>query len=171
MESTTGSQQYALGLLSFLKGDQVMNASKPVFVLLASLGLVGCATSGSGSSSGAATGGQVYNDCFFARSMTDWRALDNRNLLIYAQGRRPYLVRLATPSMNLRFVENIGLVDRNGRICPYGGDAVLIRGGMPERIPIMSIRRLTDEQLLEVFVEFGIKPPEVVPAPEVDVEE
>ena len=151
-----------------------MRLYKPVFAFVVGFGLLGCAATGSGDSSGAAPGGsgnQVFNDCFFASSMTDWRALDNRNLLIYAAGRRPYHVRLATPSSNLRFVENIGLLDRNGRICPYGGDAVIIDGGMPERIPIVSVRKLTDQQLLEVFVEFGIKPPEVVPAPELEVEE
>ena len=46
---------------------------------------------------------------------------------------------------------------------PYGGDDIIINNGfMRERIPIRSMRRLSDEELDEVYVRFGIRPPAVV---------
>jgi hypothetical protein len=62
----------------------------------------------------------------------------------------------------------IGVYDRDGRICPYGGDAIVIDGVIPERILIRSVRRLTPEQLDEVYVQFGIRAPAVIEAEEVD---
>ena len=38
------------------------------------------------------------NDCFFARAVSDWRALDNRNLIVFTGRRSPYHVELSTPS-------------------------------------------------------------------------
>jgi hypothetical protein len=65
----------------------------------------------------------------------------------------------------------IGIYDRDGRICPYGGDAIVIDEVVPERIAIRSMRRLTDEQLEEVYVEFGIHAPAVIDAEEVELEQ
>jgi Family of unknown function (DUF6491) len=108
------------------------------------------------------------DDCFFTRSLRDWRPLDNSNLLLFTTGRTPYLVELFRPAMGLSFNVMIGVYDRDGRVCPYGGDAIIINGIMPERIPIRSMRRLTDDELDEIYVRFGIRPPvvvETVPAP------
>jgi hypothetical protein len=117
------------------------------------------------SSSGGSSAFLNYDDCFFARSMTDWRPLDNRNLVVFTGARRAYHVQLATPSMGLRFDDTIAFTDRDGRICPYGGDSIVINGLVPDRIPIASIRQLDEGQLEMLYRSYNIAGPEVIEAP------
>lgn len=109
-----------------------------------------------------ATPPQTYNDCIFARTLTDWRPLDRQNLILFAGGHRAYHVVLAIPAMSLDFSVMIGVYDRDGRICPFGGDSIIIDGIMPERISIRSIKRLTDAELAELYVQYGVSKPKVV---------
>jgi hypothetical protein len=138
-----------------------------IAIVVAVSSLSGCA--GTAPSSGAPR--PTYDDCFFARTLHDWRPLDDRNLILFADGRRPYHVELIRPALGLSFDVMIGIYDRDGRICPYGGDAIVIDDVVPERIAIRSMRRLTDEQLEEVYVEFGIHAPAVIDAEEVELEQ
>jgi hypothetical protein len=113
----------------------------------------------------------VYNDCFFARTLQDWRPLDDSNLILFAAGRRPYHVELVRPAMSLSFNDAIRIYDRDGNICPYGGDAIITDDFMPERIAIRSMRRLTDDELLEVYARFGVSAPPVVETEAVEVDQ
>jgi hypothetical protein len=137
-----------------------------VSAVVAAIALQGCV--GPATLSGA---GATYNDCFFANTLRDWRPLDDRNLILFANGRRPYHVELVRPAMALSFNVMIGVYDRDGRVCPYGGDAIIVDGFMPERIAIRSMRRLTEAQLDEVYVEFGISAPPVIDTEEVELEQ
>jgi hypothetical protein len=112
------------------------------------------------------TGFMTGNDCFFARSITDWRPLDNRNLVVFTGIRRPYHVQLSMPANELRFQDSIAFTDRDGRICSHGGDSVVVNGAIPERISIAAIRRLTEGQLEELYLSFGVKRPTVIETPE-----
>lgn len=105
---------------------------------------------------------KTYNDCIFGRMLTDWRPLDKQNLILFAGGHQAYHVVLAIPAMQLDFSDAIGVYDRDGRICPYGGDSIIIRGAMPERISIRSIKRLTDAELDELYAQFGISTPKII---------
>lgn len=100
--------------------------------------------------------------------MRDWRPLDDRNLILFADGRRPYHVELTRPAMGLSFNIELGVYDRDGRICAFGGDALVVDGAIPERIPIRSITRLTPEALEAVYAEFGISSPVVIEATETE---
>jgi hypothetical protein len=85
-------------------------------------------------------------DCVFSLDVSDWTALDPQQLILYGPpSRQPYLVRLAISSPDLVFAERIGVQDGdgNGRICGWGFDAIVVAGGMPERIPVVSVRKLT----------------------------
>jgi hypothetical protein len=106
----------------------------------------------------------IFDDCLFAISLRDWRPLDDRNLLLFANGRRAYHVQLFRPAPDLRFDVMIGVYDDDGMICPYGGDAILTDGPMPDRVPIRSIKRLSDDELDAVYVRFGVRPPAVIEA-------
>ena len=138
-----------------------MNAARVLAIASAMALVSGCASTGSG---GAAF--LSYDDCFFARSMTDWRPLDNRNLIVFTGARRAYHIQLATPSTSLRFEDTIAFTDRDGRICPYGGDSIVINGLMPDRIPIASIRRMDEGQLEDLYRSYNIAGPEIIEAPE-----
>lgn len=105
---------------------------------------------------------KTYNDCIFGRMLTDWRPLDKENLILFAGGHQAYHVVLAIPAMQLDFSVMIGVYDRDGRICPYGGDSIIVDGLMPERILIRSIQRLTDEQLDALYAQYGISQPKII---------
>jgi hypothetical protein len=104
----------------------------------------------------------THSDCMFARSLRDWRPLDDEHLLLFGPGHTAYLVELVRPAMGLSFNISIGVYDRDGNICPYGGDGIVVEGPIPERISIRSMQRLDDAELDEVYVRFGIRPPAVV---------
>jgi hypothetical protein len=110
----------------------------------------------------------THNDCMFTRSLRDWRPLDDEHLLLFGPGHTAYLVELVRPAMGLSFNISIGVYDRDGNICPYGGDSIVIEGPIRERISIRSMQRLDDAELDEVYVRFGIRPPAVVKTEPVD---
>ena len=57
----------------------------------------------------------------------DWDALDERNLIVYETGGRPYHVELAQTCFGVDFEVMLGFYDRrgDGRICGYGLDRVV----------------------------------------------
>ncbi|MGW8368486.1 MAG: hypothetical protein ACWGPN_07380, partial [Gammaproteobacteria bacterium] len=65
---------------------------------------------------------------------------------------------LVTPALDMSHEFAIGILDRDrdGRICPYGGDSILIDGLVRERISIRSIERISDEQAEFLKMEFGL---------------
>jgi hypothetical protein len=136
-------------------------------LVVAAITSTGCA--GSGTTAGGAR--PVYDDCLFAATLRDWRPLNDQNLILFAAGRRPYHVELVRPAFGFTFDVMIGVYDRDDMICPYGGDAIVIDGPMPDRIAIRSIKRLSDEELDEVYVRFGIRAPAVIETTEGDPRE
>lgn len=118
----------------------------------------GCAGTGTGNGSGITgrTGGGLPADCIINRGVRDFERLDNRNLILYGPGSRAYHVVLTTPAIDLAREITIGVLDDDGRICPYGGDAIIIDGVIRERIPIRSIEALDPADLEALKVEFGL---------------
>ncbi len=87
------------------------------------------------------------DDCVFARTLNDWAAVDRETLLLYAPTRKnPYLVKLFFPSSDVTFNVRLGFEDRdrNGLICST--DEVVIPDGIPPRIPIRSMQKITVEE-------------------------
>jgi hypothetical protein len=95
--------------------------------------------------------GSGGNDCVFSRTIDNWTALDDRNLIIWAPRRHAYLVELSFPLHSLRYTVDVGIVDRNhdGRICGFGTDRVFVPGNptFPEDSTILSMTRLNDDLL------------------------
>lgn len=85
--------------------------------------------------------------CVFIRSIFDWRVVDDERIIVRetAGDDNAYLVSLASPSFNLHTADAIAFADGNGdgRLCSFGGDAVLLPGTIGERRPIASLKRLT----------------------------
>jgi hypothetical protein len=139
------------------KSGSIATGSLIVLTLLA-----GCATAQTdGEATARSGGGSLPADCILGNSVRDYTALDNRNLILYGQGRRPYHVVLTTPAIDLEREFSIGVYDRDAafggisRICPYGGDAIIIDGPITERIPIRSIEAIDDTQVEALLVRFG----------------
>lgn len=128
--------------------------------LAGSAAMSGCAVTPSSDGTTASTTTNT-SACIPNRGIRDYTSLDDQNLILYGIGRQAYHVILATPSMNLETEFSVGVLDgggagADGRICPFGGDAILIDGPIAERVPIRSIERIDDDQVEALRVEFGL---------------
>jgi len=122
----------------------------------AGLALAGCASNPSADGGATADRGTpVSSDCIFSSGVRDYATLDDQNLILYGPGRRAYHVVLVMPSFDLEHEYQIGIFDRDGRICPFGGDAIIIQGPITERIPIRSIRALSEDEEFALKASFG----------------
>lgn len=102
-------------------------------------------------------------ECFWAESIYDWRAIDDQHLIVWSPSKHcPYLVSFSVRCHGLRFTDDIGFKDRDGRICPYGGDAVIVPGHGGSRCTIATISRMTPDEVdiaLKREVKRGEEPP------------
>lgn len=97
------------------------------------------------------------NDCIINRGIRDYDVLNRQNLIIYGPGGNAYHVELTIPANNLDNEISIGIYeDGDGRICPYGRDAILVDGPIPQRIQIRNIDAVNDEEVDMLLVEFGV---------------
>ncbi len=108
------------------------------------------------------------SDCISIRTIRDYTVLDDKNLLIWASAKRPYFVRLSSRAWGLRGSFQLGTVSRDDRLCPYGGDALVVGSAGRDSARIASIRRIRPEEADWLLVRFGKKDPaeEQTPAPE-----
>jgi hypothetical protein len=93
-------------------------------------------------------------DCVFFRTVNDWRALDETNLVVWGPGKNNvYLVKVSMPLHGLRFENTLAFVDGNhdGRLCPYGGDSIVVtETGFNQRSSIHSMSRLDAETIAKL---------------------
>lgn len=88
------------------------------------------------------------SECFWAGSIYDWRAIDDQHMVVWSPSKQcPYLVTFAIRCHGLKFTDEIGFKDRDGRICAYGGDAVIVPGPTGSRCTIATISRMTQEEV------------------------
>jgi len=81
-------------------------------------------------------------DCTWARTIDDWEAVDRHHIILRGFGGNGerYLVRFAgTCLANPKFEVSIGVYSRDNRLCPYGGDALILDG---ERCTILDMWEL-----------------------------
>jgi hypothetical protein len=92
------------------------------------------------------------NDCVRTSLVSDWESLDERNLIVYESGRRPYHVELTRACFGLDFSTMVAFYDRgnDGRICGYGLDRVIVDRTIPESCSVAAVDELTDEQAEEL---------------------
>jgi hypothetical protein len=130
----------------------------PTWVLAGcALLLAACATQVAGEGAPAMSPPSVSKeDCIYSRLISDWSSLDSQRLIVYGSNRsQPYLVKLNFPSNDLAFNIALGVLDadQNGRICGYGFDAILIPSGIPPRITISSVQKLTKDEAALLIAE------------------
>jgi protein tyrosine phosphatase (PTP) superfamily phosphohydrolase (DUF442 family) len=138
-----------VGAIAMLRDTQKMGVGARLWFsagigLLVVLALGGCATQDS-SAARMPSGG---NDCFWAGSIHDWKALSDQRLIVWSPSRQcAYQVDLAHRCNGPRFTNDIGFQDRDGRICSFGGDAIVIPGPTGDHCSIASIKRLAAAEL------------------------
>jgi hypothetical protein len=114
--------------------------------------LAGCsAAATTGDAGGDRAAAVRETDCMRTSLITDWDALDDRNLIVY-ESRRPYRVELAQTCSGLDFASVIAFYDRSAdeRICGYGMDRVIVDRTLHESCGIAAVDELTDEQAEEL---------------------
>lgn len=92
--------------------------------------------------------------CIFTVNLYDWTVLDDTTLIVYAPVHQdPYLVKLFAPVFDLSFHQTLGFegVEHNGQLCK--GDYVVVRGDVPQRMSISSIRSLTPGEAKQLIAD------------------
>lgn len=115
---------------------------------LAAIALAGCAQQHAAPPAAAASGGR---ECFSARSVSGFTAVDDDTVDVQVGSRRHYRLEIAGVCTNVNWVNAVALVARNGSsfIC-QGFDAELVvrdPGLGPQRCVVNSVRRLSDAEV------------------------
>ena len=105
------------------------------------------------------------SDCISILTIRDYTPLDSRSLLIEGAGKTNYYVQLVMSSFGLRSSYQLGVQSRDDRLCPYGGDQIVVGGLDEERVGIRSISRLKADQLRDLLIRYGKMEPEEQPDP------
>jgi len=99
------------------------------------------------------------NACVFTRSITDFRALDRNKLVVWSPGRRnAYLVELSMPVFDLKFANQLAVIDRddNGQLCGYGMDRIVVNSHPREASTVMGVTRLDDAAIAALEQQYGV---------------
>jgi len=138
-----------------------MNIRLPIAGLICALLVAACATASPGvNESGFARKSLELPgngaDCVFG-SVRDFSVLDDDALLLYTSARnRAYYVEVTAACPGLRSAFQIGFEDRDGRLCGFGLDAIVIGGGaFSDRCPISRIHKLEDGEITRVLEHYG----------------
>jgi hypothetical protein len=89
--------------------------------------------------------------CFYARSVTNFAAADDRNLYIRVGARDVYHLSMFGNCFDLSWVHSLGLKSRGGNFICEGGNVsvdVVTRDAGPgvQSCPVTAIRRLTADE-------------------------
>jgi Family of unknown function (DUF6491) len=119
-----------------------------LLLALGGLGTAGCASTGAASQHASAPLPGT-DACVFLSTVYDWQVLDSTTMIVYAPLRKdPYLLKLFAPVIDLDFKERVGFEDsaHTGQLCGNGLDYLVVRGDIPQRMPIVAFRKLTVDQ-------------------------
>jgi hypothetical protein len=131
-----------------------MNSAGRLALGLAVLAVAGCTAGGTAATHAPPAPLPGTEACVFTVNLNDWTVLDDTSLIVYAPvHKEPYLVKLFAPVFDLSFRQTLGFegVEHNGQLCK--GDYVLVRGDLPQRMPINSIRSLTPDQAKQLIAD------------------
>jgi hypothetical protein len=124
------------------------------------IALTGCATRDEAAVETAAEDERVTGTpaCFYRRQVSDFRALDRANLIVYAPTKsNAYHVRISPPTTSLKWADTIAFQSRSGRICGYAGERLLLDGaGAARGFSVAGVYRLDETTHDELLVQYGL---------------
>lgn len=101
------------------------------------------------------------DECIFVRNITNWRVLDNRNVVFFtANARRAYLAQLGSPASDLTHAFKVAFIDRDGdgQLCGRSLDKVQAVGSLVEQsATIMGMTRLDETGLRKLESQYDVK--------------
>lgn len=116
----------------------------------------GCAVTGTEGDADDRAVARSETDCLYTSAITDWRPLDDRNLIVYAPANRPFHIELSRSCFDLEFADVIAFYDRSPdeRICGFGMDRVIVNRAVPEACGIAAVDELTEDQAEEMLRQY-----------------
>ena len=141
---------------------------KHIVVVTTACILASCATTEDRESRPAGDIDSRGSDCILISTIRDYTPLDDSNLLIYGPAKRAYFVTLVHSTFELRSSFRLQFSSRDGQLCPYGGDQIVVGSFGREAVGIRAISRVTEEQAEQLLIRYGRKEPaeQQAPAPE-----
>ena len=139
-----------------------------------------CTLSGCAATSGQADGDRERSyirssDCISEGTIRDYKVLNDSNLIVTGSGRKTYHLELGRRATGLRSSWQIGFTSPSSWICAGLSELVVDDNFGPERIRIVRIRQLSNEDYEDLLLSFGKggkpKPPEPQPVEGAEVEE
>jgi hypothetical protein len=148
--------------------DPMKSVFRQILAILTSCIIAGCATTGEPDAGSSGDVDFRGSDCILISTIRDYTPLDHSNLLIYGPGKRAYFVTLVHSAFELRSSFRLQFSSRDGQLCPYGGDEIVVGSFGHEAVGIRAISRVTEEQAEQLLIRYGRKEPaeQQAPAPE-----
>lgn len=89
------------------------------------------------------------SDCFSSDRVSDYKAISKDLLLVWSPNRHcAYAVGIGIGCSGIRSASGIAFSDRDGRICGFPDDKVILAGAFSEDCSITAVEKLTPERLL-----------------------
>ena len=120
--------------------------------LFAACALAGCSQQPAVPPAAAVSGGR---ECFNARSVSGFTAVDDDTVDVQVGSRRYYRLETAGVCLNVNWVNGVALVARSGSsfICQgFDADLIVPNPGLgPQRCVVNSVRRLSDAEVKTLY--------------------
>ena len=104
--------------------------------------------------------------CVFQSSISGFRPLDDRHVLLYGMGsKESYLAEITPGCFDLQYQTALAAVDGDGdsQICGFGRDNIAYHQlGSTESCRIMTLEKATEERIAEVLEKKSTKPRKVI---------
>ena len=104
--------------------------------------------------------------CVFQSSISGFKSLDDRHVVLYAFGNRDsYLAEVTLGCFGLQNQFELAAIDGdgNGQICGYGRDNIAYHElGRTESCRILSLEKATDERIAAILEKKAHKPRKVI---------
>lgn len=122
---------------------------KRLFVTLALAGGLAACAGPPGPGPAGASGPDGPRQCFWARSVNSFSAVDDDTVNLRVGVKDYYQLELIGPCPDIDWAQRIALQSRGGSSICVGSDAVLIAPGPagPQRCQVRTVRRLTPQEV------------------------
>lgn len=120
---------------------------RPLLILLMAGAVAGCAGPGAGPAGAAGADGP--RQCFWARLVNSFSAVDDERVNLRVGVKDYYQLELIGPCPDIDWAQRIAIQSRGGSSICVGSDAVLIAPSHvgPQRCHVRTVRKLTPEEV------------------------
>ena len=81
----------------------------------------------------------VSNKCVFMGRVRGFSVIDERHIVLEETAKRVFLVRLNNRCPGIRTATRIGVASRDGQLCGYRAETIVLPGAVPTRCGVLSL--------------------------------